>query len=157
MWILCLFLFNTFVFETTFVFFSETKVAFFFCLVFSLRRAIRRLAPQGGKALHSALRAPLEHESLRAAAREVLLRFLMARHAKRDTAVPSNACSAAASRHKEACPSRGQSSSLRAAALRSSTNPCALSCARSSRTFMARQKAPAFDGGFWRAIRNSNP
>ena len=154
MWIFCLFLFNTFVFVTTFVFFSETKVAFFFCLVFSLRRAIgglprkeaklftprfalrsstnpcalscarssalfpygaprkkgygdavselrfsvlslslylpnsflvfsafqwfcnirraiRRLAPQGGKALHSALRAPLEHESLRAVVREV--------------------------------------------------------------------------------------
>ena len=41
-----------------------------FVALFPFRRAIRRLAPQGGKALHSALRAPLEHESLRTAVRE---------------------------------------------------------------------------------------
>ena len=178
MWIFCLFLFNTFVFVKLYRLLPVLQKTPFVAL-FPFRRAIRRLAPQGGKALrvarqrntraripahcrarglrvhlwrakrrlapqggkalHSALRAPLEHESLRTVVREVLLRFLMARHAKRDTAVPCNACFAAASRHKEACPARGQSSSLR-----SSTNPYALPRARSSRTFMAHQKAPRF-------------
>ena len=71
MWIFCLFIFNTFVFETTFVFCSKTKVAFFFCLVFSLRRAIRRLAPCGAKLFALRGSATLEHESLRTVVREV--------------------------------------------------------------------------------------
>ena len=145
MWIFCLFLFNTFVFETTFVFCSETKVAFFFCLVFSLRRAIGGLPRKGAKLFALRGSATLEHESLRTAVREVFAYIYGAPKSPRFRR-------GLLARHKEACPARGQSSSLR-----SSTNPCALSCARSSRTFMARQKAPAFDGGFWRAIRNSNP
>ena len=93
-----------------------------FVALFPFRRAIRRLAPQGGKALRFARARIPAH----CRARAILSSFLMARHANRDTAVPCNTCSAAASRHKEACPARGQSSSRCAAALRSSTNPYAL-------------------------------
>ena len=80
MWIFCLFLFNAFVFVKLYRLLPDLQKHLF--ALFHFRRAIRRLAPQGGQTLHSALRAPLEHESLRTVAREVLLRFLMARHAK---------------------------------------------------------------------------
>ena len=103
MWIFCLFLFNTFVFVKLYRLLPDLQKHLF--ALFPFRRAIRRLAPQGGKALRVALCAPLEHESLRTTARVILSSFLMARHARR------------------------QSSSRCAAALRSSTNPCALSCA----------------------------
>ena len=118
MWIFCLFLFNTFVFVKLYRLLPDLQKTPFCTVSFSARH--RRLAPQGGKALRFARARIPAH----CRARVIRYVFLMARHANRDTVMPCNACSAAASRHKEACPARGQSSSLR-----SSTNPCTLSCA----------------------------
>ena len=123
MWIFCLFLFNTFVFVKLYRLLPDLQKHLF--ALFPFRRAIRRLAPQGGKALRFARARIPAH----CRARVLRYVFLMARHANRDTVMPCNACSAAASRHKEACLARGQSSSRCAVALRLSTNPCALSCA----------------------------
>ena len=87
MWIFCLFLFNTFVFVKMYRLLPDLQKHLF--ALFPFRRAIRRLAPQGGKALRVARqRSARARIPAHCRARAILSSFLMARHANRDTVSP---------------------------------------------------------------------